>query len=224
MAEVQVSQPSSYCKDISGNRYGDLVVKGYSHSHKKRSYWVCQCDCGKTCVKTGNNIRSGHTLSCGCHLSKATVKRNTKHGLSKSTEYRTWKRMRERCLNKNRPDYHLYGGRGITVCEAWRDSFEQFFRDMGYRPSPHHSIDRIDNSKGYSPDNCRWATKSEQASNKRNTVLITCHGITKTLTAWVKETGYTAGTIKNRLKNGLSPELALSPGLKRARWRYDRPE
>jgi hypothetical protein len=145
--------------DITGNKYGKWAVERFAYVENRHSYWLCRCECGTTKVIWGANLRQGLTHSCGC--SKIV------HGLRRTNEYRTWRGIKERCLNPNNKDYINYGGRGITVCERWVNSFENFIKDMGKKPSPELSIDRINNDKGYSPDNCQWATKSQQSRNQR---------------------------------------------------------
>lgn len=145
-----------------GARFGHLVVLerdttlSASTNHNYR--WLCQCDCGKLVSPRGSNLNLGKAMSCGC--------RTVKHGMHSSPEYRAWIQMRMRCTKPHHPDYHHYGGRGITVCSEWA-TFEQFYTDMGPRPSPKHSIDRIDNEQGYSAANCRWATATQQVNNRR---------------------------------------------------------
>jgi len=118
--------------------------------------------------------------------------------------------MIQRCHNQNDSRYSRYGGRGISVCERWRDSFEAFFKDMGRRPSPQHSIDRIDNEKGYSPENCRWASRKEQARNTRESRILTLGGKSMTIAEWAEVTGIPAHTIHSRLSRGQSVTDALT--------------
>lgn len=159
-------------KNISGKKFGLLTAEKFVCIRNKHTYWICRCACGNTKEVRANDLKSGNSQSCGC------VK--YKHGKTRTTEYHSWNLMKDRCFNTNCPAFNRYGGRGITVCERWRDSFENFLADMGPRPSPKHSVDRINNDEGYSPDNCRWATDTEQVRNrglsKRN--ISGCAGVT----------------------------------------------
>lgn len=139
-----------------------------------------------------------------------TVRPLKVHGESRSVEYGIWQGMLERCYRPGSQAYANYGGRGITVCDRWRSSFEAFLADMGRRPSPDHSVDRKDNDGPYSPDNCRWATQVEQANNTRANHLVTAHGRTQTIAQWARELGIGWNAIGERLKAGWSPEEAVS--------------
>jgi hypothetical protein len=132
------------------------------------------------------------------------------HGSGGSPEYRAWKNMLTRCLYKCHKDYHRYGGRGITVCERWRTSFANFLADMGLKPSPKHSIDRIDGSGNYEPSNCRWATQSEQMSNTSRNVNITFRGMTRNLSQWCELLGVSREMVRGRLARGWTVERAFT--------------
>lgn len=159
-------------KNISGISFGKLSVVERAGSTKRGDVkWLCKCACGNGIIVIGYNLRNGHTESCGCVRADRARIANVTHGhclrLKRTAEYRTWTNMKSRCENPNIPRYVDYGGRGISVCSSWRDSFEQFFTDMGPKPSGKHSIDRIDVNGNYCKENCRWATASVQNKNKR---------------------------------------------------------
>jgi len=155
-------------KDLTGQTFGKLKVIGYAETRNKRAYWLCECACGKQVVKMGKYLTDGDTSSCGCFHKEQLSERQRTHGESvdNTPEYRTWRHMKDRCYNKNNSKYPRYGGRGITVCERWKDSYLNFIEDMGRKPSPDHSIDRINNDGNYEPENCRWATTQQQGTNK----------------------------------------------------------
>lgn len=153
-----------------GNRYNRLIVIGEVEKKSRRRYLKCVCDCGEETVVRSDKLKSGHTKSCGCLQRERTrdaLSKTKTHGMTNSNEYYVWCGMKSRCFNENNKSYKNYGGRGITVCDRWRDSFENFYKDMGPRPSSTHQIDRINNDGNYEPDNCKWRTPSENCLNRR---------------------------------------------------------
>ncbi len=194
-------------RDYSGHRFGRLVVKSPILG-KKRLYWSCVCDCGTESSVASSNLVSGNTSSCGC-LHREVRSQPVTHGKSKTRAYRTWFGMRERCKNKKRADWLRYGGRGITVCQSWDKSFESFWADMGDAPEG-HSIERIDNGSGYSPENCRWANKRDQANNRRSSRFHIFRGEKKTLAQICHETKMNYFSVRKRLDSGWTIEDAIS--------------
>lgn len=156
--------------DLTGNRFGSLTVIEFIGLDKQRNArWKCVCDCGNYSTPAANNLKAGVTTSCGCVQRKASKEYNTKHGLSTTSTYTIWHDMVRRCTDPRRIRYSQYGGRGITVCDDWM-YFENFVRDMGQRPNK-LTLERKDNDKGYSKDNCIWATQLQQSRNKRTNKL-----------------------------------------------------
>jgi len=148
--------------DIAGRRFVNLVTLDYDHARKK---WRCACDCGTETHVTTTALRRGLQLSCGCLRAQRVGAMNRRHGRTITPEYRTWRGMKRRCLNPGASQYAYYGGRGITICDRWRASFEAFLSDMGPRPVG-QSLDRINPDGNYEPQNCRWATHSIQVRNR----------------------------------------------------------
>lgn len=186
--------------DITGQRYGKLVVLSRAENIGSLVAWECVCDCGNKTIVTGNHLKNGHTKSCGCYRQSGEYVGT--HRMTNTRLHRIWEAMKTRCNNENSHAYKYYGGRGITVCEEWEHSFENFYSwavENGYMDGL--SIDRIDNNKGYSPENCRWATNKEQANNRRQTRLITFNGETHSLKEWSEITGINYHTLISRLNN-----------------------
>lgn len=194
-----------------GERYGRLTLVNEDpvrHGPHRKIRWVCRCECGSIGVFTRENLVNGKTRSCGCLFREVAGHRT--HGRSHTPEHDIWTKLRTRCANPNNPDYARYGGRGIRVCAEW-DNFERFLADMGFRPSPRHSIGRIDNDGPYSRSNCRWETSTQQANNRRSGRWITHNGETHTVAEWARSTGINATTIRRRLDDyGWPVEIALS--------------
>ena len=174
--------------------------------------FLCRCACGVELIVLRSNLRSGNSTSCGCVRLENLAKRNTKHGQAPrgktSAEYKAWKAMIQRCQNPQNPNWPDYGARGIRVCESWSE-FKVFLTDMGKRPSARHSLDRVDNNKGYEPRNCRWATKTQQSRNQRSNRVLAYKGVTRTVAGWAQVLGIKASTISSRLQRGWSVTRAL---------------
>ncbi len=199
--------------ELAGKKYGRLTAtRRVGRDKYRRSLWECQCECGNTIVVDSGSLASGNTRSCGCLMRdtnrRLVAERSTTHGLSRSSTYRIWAKMIERCENRRSKTYSDYGARGIKVCDRWRESFENFLSDMGPR-SPGMTIERNDNDGDYCPENCRWATRKEQNNNKRNSRVLECNGKRQTVARWSEELGISSKTIFTRLYNGWSIEAAL---------------
>lgn len=194
---------------------GQRFVRWVVISERAKSVRVpsvqCQCDCGVVRIVRIGRLLSGNSRSCGCLRNEEKTKhgRTTRAAGKPISEYEIWKAMWQRTTNQNHKDYADYGGRGIIVCEHWRE-FANFYADMGPRPSKAHTIERDKNEEGYSPGNCRWATRSEQNKNKRNTRLITAAGKTMHLAEWARELGCRHSTIRSRIASGWSEEQAVT--------------
>lgn len=153
--------------DLQGQRFGRWLVMEQGPKQKDRTTWLCQCDCGIVRVVRYSSLRRGDSVSCGCFAEELKVKHGKDSPGIYSPEYYTWSAMIQRCTNPKTTGYHNYGGRGISVCQEWKDSFMAFFKHMGNRPTPQHSIDRINNDGNYEPQNVQWATRREQNLNTR---------------------------------------------------------
>lgn len=150
-----------YLDNLEGKKFHKLLVLNKYKRKNNRTYWLCKCECGTIKFIDRSGLTSGNVKSCGCIKNKSLY-------MSKTSEYRAWQNIKYRCYNESYQHYKRYGGRGIKVCERWKNSFENFYKDMGTKPSPEHSIDRKDNNGDYCPENCKWATKHEQLTNKVN--------------------------------------------------------
>ena len=159
-------------KKLHGQRFGRLIVEDHvGKTNKGHSLWRCLCMCGQHITVQRTALLWGFSKSCGCLRREATRNRFTTHGQTGTFEHRVWKEMRKRCFNPKSSIWKYYGGRGISICARW-SSFENFLADMGISPSLTHSIDRINPNGNYEPTNCRWATKKEQANNRRNSLIL----------------------------------------------------
>jgi hypothetical protein len=207
--------------DLVGKTFERLtVLERAADGPKGHDRWLCRCECGEMRTVRGNSFRRKNpTRSCGCLRAEAMCTRFETHGLTKGGRmpptYRVWQNMLSRCVNPNAAGFKCYGARGITVCERWR-KLENFLADTGERP-PGMSLDRIDNNGNYEPGNCRWATRSEQQRNTRQTRLITFNGETRCLAEWTELLGFSKNGLRNRLAKGWPVEKALTTPLRKQR-------
>jgi hypothetical protein len=154
--------------DLTGQKFGKLQVIERTKSHNNKVKWRCICECGKSTVAESYLLKKGYTKSCGCLKSEVLKERNmVSNPITRIPGYKNWISMISRCTYQNDVSYLYYGGRGIKVCDRWLNSFANFIEDMGERPSPNHSIDRINSDGNYSSDNCKWSTQLEQIRNRR---------------------------------------------------------
>ncbi len=201
----------NFKNDLLNRKFGRLTpIKRISKN--RRSYWICNCDCGNQTIVRRDGLLSGRIVSCGWYNKEKAKKGDShrKHGKHGTRLYRIWQAMITRCYNQNQSEYKSYGGRGITVCDEWLHDFEAFYKwaiANGYDDSL--TIDRIDNNGNYKPSNCRWATRKEQANNKSNNILLTYCGITKTVAEWSEIQKIPARVISWRIKHKWSVEKAL---------------
>jgi len=194
-------------KNYAGTKVGMLTAVERADTV---GFWLFTCDCGEKAVARIADFNRGRHKSCGCLKTRSGSKAYAfKHGKIYSAEYTTWQNMVDRCCNPNNPKYVAYGGRGIAVCDRWRDSFLCFFTDMKEKPSPRHSLDRINNYGDYEPGNCRWATPSEQARNKRTSIYLVMDGERTHVLDAAKKKGIKKGTVYRRIKLGWSIEAAV---------------
>lgn len=196
------------------------VVSRAENTPQGQAMWTCRCECGVEKTLKSIVLRRGLSKSCGCWKLEMLVERSTKHGHGPasgySPTYSTWAAMVKRCTNPNAPTYYRYGGRGIEVCERWRD-FVNFLADMGEKPDG-MTLDRVDNEGHYGPDNCRWATMKVQGRNRSNNHVITFRGETRCLSEWAETVGINLATLKDRLENGWAIEEAFSTPVERRTW------
>lgn len=200
--------------DLEGREFGRLRVVARAPDRYGCSFWSCSCSCGEILVVRGAKLLSGWTKSCGCLQREIAAETQFVHGRSGTPEWKIWNGIRSRCSNRREPGFKNYGGRGIRICERWL-SFENFFADMGPRPSPKHSIERKENDGDYEPGNCVWATAKEQANNTRANRFIEFGGERLTLSQWSVRTGLTREAIAARLKRGWTISHALTEPARR---------
>lgn len=192
----------------TGDLFGQWTVLSVEPVGPKHRRALCRCDCGSERLVVVFTLKNGRSSSCGCTQAAKSAAANSKHGLSGAREYSIWENMKARCQNEKHTHYPYYGGRGIVVCERWQQ-FEAFIADMGSAPSTKHTLDRIDNNRGYEPSNCRWATRRDQSNNTRFNRHIEVDGTTKTISQWSAVSGVKHATIWSRLSRGWSSRDAV---------------
>lgn len=204
-------------KDFTGKIFGRLTVISFAGlKNRRNAQWLCRCECGEEKIVSGANLTGGGTTSCGCLALEIRKSLHITHGQTRrhgqrTAEYRAWAGMKNRCTNSNFPEFKYYGGKGISVCEEWMNSFETFFSHVGKRPSKDHSLDRWPNKNGnYEPGNVRWATREQQSNNQVKNVIILYNGEQKTLAEWCHILGLKYGLVQSRLYKGYSIEDAFN--------------
>ena len=200
--------------DVTGQKFGRLTVLHRDRESKKRGIrYICQCECGTIKSVFGESLRRGATKSCGCLNSETASRRNREtkvtHGQSYGPEYQAWRSMISRCRNPSHQSYSRYGARGIVVCEEWQSNFQKFFDHVGKRPSPQHSIDRIDNAGNYEPGNVHWATAKEQGRNRSDNRMLEFMGETRSVAEWAERFGLPYRVLYSRIWWGWEIERAL---------------
>lgn len=193
-----MSRPVRNLLGMAFGRWKVIAAADRNPKYINQPVWRVVCTCGNERSVLANALLSGKSLSCGCYMKDMLAARGVKHGLARTTEYQVWAAMRHRCLNPKSKAYPNYGGRGITICDRWLD-VGNFVADMGPKPSPDHSIDRIDNDGPYCKENCRWATTKVQNDNRSISRSVTYKGVTKSVYDWSLETGIKYTTIIRRL-------------------------
>jgi hypothetical protein len=197
-------------ENVVGKTYGLLTVLAEAErvGWERKVLVRCSCEAATEKIVYLSNIRSSNTTSCGCVKKAVSKVKATTHGLHLHPLYGTWKQMLQRCQNPNDKAYPDYGGRGIAVCESWQ-KFENFYADMQPAYEKGLTLDRKDNDQGYNPENCKWATRTEQNRNKRSNVNVTLRGKTQCLTAWCQELNLNCNTVYTRIHRSKTPEQAL---------------
>lgn len=190
--------------DLKGKKFNRLFVTEESteRTNSKEVQWICKCDCGNIALVRTSCLKSGHTKSCGCLQSEVAKNEQTTHGLRYSQEYKSWAHAKKRCYNEKTASYKHYGGRGIKMCDRWLNSFENFYEDMGPKPSSEHSLDRYPNNEtgNYEPGNCRWGTDEQQYRNRRSNRWFECNGMKMVLNDWAVYFGVSFATLHGHLK------------------------
>lgn len=197
--------------NLKGEKFGKLqVIEKINTSKGKPTAWTCLCDCGEIREVHTMSLTKGRTKSCGFHRRQVFKNSVTTHGASFTKEYSSWCHMLQRTGNAKNLGYKNYGGRGISVCDRWSSSFENFLEDMGKMPSPQHTLERKNNEDNYNPSNCVWATRKEQGMNRRSNRLINYQGEIRPLTEWARIKGLVPMSLSYRLNHGWGVAEALN--------------
>lgn len=206
-------------KDLTGQRFGRLTVIRRGENKCGHPAWICQCDCGNVTHILGDSLRNGNTKSCGCFRKEVTSELHTTHHMSvrgrRHRLYTIWSQMKNRCYNSNTDTYKHYGGRGISMCDEWKNDYMSFYTwaiTNGYRDDL--TIDRIDNDGNYCPENCRWADAVTQQNNTRHNRKLTLNGKTQTIAEWIRELHIKYGVLEHRVHRGWSDERILTTPIK----------
>jgi len=199
---------------IPGQVFRMLTVVKEDSKRNGNRYVICTCECGNRVSIPVGSLR--HRKSCGC------AKGRHVHGKYYTSEYAVWSSIKQRCCNSNAARYYDYGGRGVTICDEWRYSFQSFYDHIGPRPGLDYTIDRIDNNGNYEPGNVRWTTRTAQNRNRRDNIVLTFKGKKQCVTAWAEETGISRETIRDRLGRGWSVNRTLSTPVRAGRWQSRR--
>lgn len=199
--------------DLTGQKINNLLVLKRIPNIGKNTAWLCKCDCGNISKVTSNHLKSKKNPTISCK--ECLRKRKIRHGLTNTKEHKVWQDLRARCYRPKTSNYIHYGGRGISVCDRWRYSFENFLTDMGFAPTKEHSIDRIDVNGNYEPANCRWATKKEQSRNTRSNKFIEINGIKKCIIEWCEIYGIKCNTYFKRVEMGWDKIKAITHPVKK---------
>lgn len=203
--------------DLTGQYFGRLKVLGFSDRVNQRTIWLCECSCGKITTIASQELNNGEAKSCGCLRREVTKLKSQTHGHSVgkkvTSTYTSYSMMIDRCSNENGSNFEYYKGRGITVCDRWLESFENFLADMGERPEG-LTLERIENEKGYCQENCRWASRKEQANNRRSNRIIEFDGQKLNVSQWAEKIGVKNSLIADRIRFGWPLEKALTTPVK----------
>lgn len=199
--------------DLVGKKFGRLMVDSFAGTRGGNAWWSCVCSCGARRTIVAHSLVGGVSKSCGCLAKEVAAKQistlRRTHGYTNTPEHNVWENIIARCCNPKHPSFSNYGGRGIGICQEWRNSFEAFLANVGPRPSSVHTIERIDNNKWYEPGNVKWATRREQQRNRRSNRMLVIGGETRTITEWSELSGINIGTLYKRIARGVCLEEAI---------------